>query len=114
MYKFQSLDFFLFFAVRLNIIIIIFPKMNVMTFENLYSYRMLMFLFKNRDLFNLNKSVWDVQMGTLLSFRTMQRVHSRNQAKYLGYHLTSELKSELKLSTFTRRIRLLFELFMNQ
>ena len=95
---------------------IIYPRMNVMKLENLYSYHQLMFLFKHKRLSNLSQPASNIQMrleSSLLASHTgWRRVHSRNQARYQSYwffnKLAPKLRFELKLSTFKKGIRLLF------
>jgi hypothetical protein len=96
--------------------IMIYEKMNSMCLEKLYTYRMLMFVFKNKNDFQLyNSEIRTRRNGEVVATHTgWRKDHSRRQARFKGHELFNDLpgsiRSECRLSTYKRGLRILIRL----
>jgi hypothetical protein len=89
----------------------IYSKMNVMKLEEIYKYRLLMFLFKHKYLFQLHNTEQITRKGGGISsvYPSWTKTHSRWQARYRGSELFSSLpykvRGEKRLSSYKNEIR---------
>jgi hypothetical protein len=89
----------------------IYPKMKVAKFEKLYKLRTAMFIFKNKQLFEVCDSVSYTRSGGSYTSRYpgWRKHHSRIQLRYKGFEIFNKLpaytRNEIRLSGFKRSIR---------
>jgi len=71
----------------------IYPKMGKLGLEGLYKYRMIMFMHKNRDSFDLHTSISNTRMssGLVAAVPNWRKYHSRTQAKFQGSNIFNKL-----------------------
>lgn len=94
----------------------VYEKMKVNVFEEVYQIKLLIFLFKNQDLFELRYNKRTRTRLTVSKVATTpgwKKEHSRMQARYQGaklfQNLSSEIRDEVRLMTFKRQVKMLFE-----
>lgn len=89
----------------------IYPGMGAMELNNIYKYRMRMFMFKNPDLFRFRCTRQDVARLALLP--SWWKEHSRMQGGYQGPGLFNTLpanvRNEKRLSVYKQHVRALSE-----
>ena len=89
----------------------IYPKMNKMKLEQLHRYRLMMFLFKNKELFQLHNTKSITRRGKTVQATQLKwrKEHSRMQARYQGVKLfnflPADVRSEKRLSIFKNSVR---------
>lgn len=91
---------------------IIYTRMNVLKLEDVYKYRLRMFLFKNQDLFRLHYNVASQTRQAAYkqaAYPQWRKEHSRMQAGYQGPILFNvlppTLREEKRLSVYKRQVR---------
>lgn len=90
----------------------IYPNLGAVGLEDLYKTRLLVFIFKNKRLFQLHNTeqVHTRRGGTMMSaYPKWIKFHSRLQARYRGYELYNALpvkiREERRLAAFKKQIR---------
>ena len=89
----------------------IYPMMGVMGLEEIYKTRLLMFVFKNKGLFQLHDTAhMATRSGNSLvpTYPHLKKFHSRLQARYRGYELfralPESIRGEKRLGIYKREI----------
>jgi len=89
----------------------IYPKMGVPKLEDVHKLKTLMFVFKNKNSFQIHNTVTYSRTGGGLvsAYPGWKKHHSRLQGRYQGYKLFNKLhrnlRNEKRLSTFKRMIK---------
>lgn len=89
----------------------IYPKMNVMKIENLYKFRLLIFVFKNKDFFHIHDTVSYSRTGggLVAAYPKWKKHHSRLQARYRGFEIFNKLpnyvRGEKSISKFKKQVK---------
>ena len=89
--------------------------MEVMGLEDLHRLRLLMFIFKNKEAFQVHDTVLATRTGDgmMVLDPKMINYHSRIQARYQRFnifkHLPSYLRSEMKISIYKKSVRKLIQ-----
>ena len=89
----------------------IYHKMNKLKLENVYKTRLLMFIFKNKELFELHNTEMITRTGnsTRAKILNWNKEHSRKQARFQGIEIFNNLpvavRNERKISVFKREIK---------
>ena len=91
----------------------IYSKIQVMRLENLYKYRLYIYIFKNKELFRLHKNEGKTRTrGSIQAeYINWKKEHSRIQMRYCGQRLFNllpeECRGEQRISVFKNKIRAL-------
>ena len=89
----------------------IYNKMDVMRLEEVYLMRLLIFVFKNKNLFHLHNTELETRKGkgVVSVYPHWNKVHARMQARYQETNYFDKLpentREEKRISTYKRQIK---------
>ena len=86
---------------------IIYPQMKKMSLKNLYKYKMLMFTFKNKETFQVKKSLCASRAGggQVAGYVGCSRLQSRYKGVEIFNKLPEHIRNQEKIGLFKKEIR---------